>query len=192
MDLKKRMHLYKIKDFFYSFRLYLFNHLINKIPFYTIRIYMMRKYMKIGSKTNIMNNLIIYNKSTDKNQIQIGENCVINRDCLLDGRKGKIIIGDNVDIARGVWIFTLEHDPHDDYHGNVAGDVIIEDYVWIASRVTILPGVKISRGALVAAGAVVTKDVPEMKIVGGVPAKVIGERKSKLKYKLNHFPFFGY
>jgi acetyltransferase-like isoleucine patch superfamily enzyme len=148
--------------------------------------------MKIGSKTNIMNNVIIYNKSTDKNQIQIGENCVINRDCLLDGRKGKIIIGDNVDIARGVWIFTLEHDPHDDYHGNIAGDVIIEDYVWIASRATILPGVKISRGALVAAGAVVTKDVPEMKIVGGVPAKVIGERKSKLKYKLNHFPFFGY
>lgn len=152
----------------------------------------MKNYMTIGKKTNVMNNVIIYNKNLSKGQIQIGNNCVINRDCLLDGRVGKIIMGNNVDIARGVWIFTLEHDPHDDYHGQSSGDVILEDYVWIASRATILPGVKIGRGALVAAGAVVTKDVPEMAIVGGVPAKIIGMRRSGLKYKLEHFPFFGY
>jgi len=190
--IKKKLKLYMVRDFLYALRLYFFNHFITKVPFYSIRIALMRNYMRVGSKTNIMNNVIIYNKSTNKDQIQIGNNCVINRDCLLDGRKGKIIIGNNVDIARGTWIFTMEHDPHDDYHIDKAGDVIIEDYVWIASRVTILPGVKIARGALVATGAVVTKDVPEMMIVGGVPAKVIGERKSKLKYTLNHFPFFGY
>lgn len=51
---------------------------------------------------------------------------------------------------------------------------MIENYVWLASRVTVLPGVTIGRGAVVAAGAVVTKDVPPLAIVGGVPAKIIG------------------
>ena len=51
------------------------------------------------------------------------------------------------------------------------GDVIIEDYVWIASRCTILPGVKIGKGAVVASNSVVTKDVPQMAIVGGCPCK---------------------
>lgn len=190
--LKKALRLYILKEFLFSLRLYLFNHLVNKIPFYSLRISLMRNYITIGKKTNVMNNVIIYNKNLSKSQIQIGNNCVINRDCLLDGRVGKIIMGNNVDIARGVWIFTLEHDPHDDYHGQSSGDVILEDYVWIASRATILPGVKIGRGALVAAGAVVTKDVPEMAIVGGVPAKIIGMRRSALKYKLEHIPFFGY
>ena len=72
----------------------------------------------------------------------------------------------------------------------MGGDVIIDDYVWIASRVTILPGVHIGRGAVVASGAIVTKDVPECAIVGGVPARIIGERKSKLHYNLKYKPLF--
>ena len=120
----------------------------------------------------------------------MGEGCMINPDCLLDGRGGKLIIGDNVDIARGSWIFTLEHNPHDDYHSTQQGDVIIEDYVWIASRVTVLPGVRIGRGSVIASGAVVTKDIPPMSIAGGIPAKVIGVRKSELKYKLTFKPLF--
>ena len=139
-----------------------------------------------------MPRVIIYNKEMNRNQIQIGNNSVINRDCLLDGRRGKLVIGNNVDISRGTWIFTLEHDPHSDYHAPLAGDVMIHDYVWIASRVTILPGVTIGKGAVIAAGAVVTKNIETMKIAGGVPAKVIGVRKSNLKYELKHFPYFGY
>jgi acetyltransferase-like isoleucine patch superfamily enzyme len=191
-NLQKRSLYNQLRDFVLSIRLVFFNHFINKIPFAALRIGLMRNYMKIGSKSNVMNSVIIYNKSLRKDQIVIGNNCVINRDCLLDGRQGKIEIGNNVDIARGVWIFTMEHDPHDDYHRPVFGNVTIGDYVWIASRVIILPGVTIGKGALIAAGAVVTKDVPEGKIVGGIPAKVIGDRKSKLKYELNHFPYFGY
>ena len=180
------------KDLLLSIRLIMFNHFINRIPFSSIRIPLMKLYIEIGENTNVMCNVIIYNKGINRGQIKIGSNCVINRDCLLDGRKGKLIIGDNVDIARGVWIFTMEHDPNSDTHQDAFGDVIIEDYVWIASRATILPDVRIGRGAVVAAGAVVTKNVLNMKVVGGVPAKEISERISKLNYKLHHFPLFDY
>ena len=67
---------------------------------------------------------------------------------------------------------------------------VIEDYVWIASRATILPGVKIGRGAVIASCAVVTKDVPPLAIVAGVPAKIIGWRKNNMDYKLGKGPWF--
>ncbi|GAB3938598.1 glycosyltransferase [Mucilaginibacter myungsuensis] len=189
---KKILRLSYLKDLMLSLRLVFFNHFINRIPFNFIRIPLMRMYIKIGKNSNVMNGVIIYNKLIDKGQIEIGDNCVINRDCLLDGRIGKLVIGNNVDIARGTWIFTLEHDVHANNHHYNSGDVIIEDHVWIASRVTILPGVKLSKGCVVAAGAVVTKNVPELKIAGGVPAKIIGDRRSDLSYTLKHFPFFSY
>jgi maltose O-acetyltransferase len=123
-------------------------------------------------------------------KIAIGDNCVINRGVLLDGRGGSLTIGDNVDIAQESVIWTLGHDPHDDYHRDKPGPVTIGDYAWIGHRSIIMPGVTIGRGAVVAAGAVVTHDVPPMAIVGGVPAKVIGERRSKLLYTKYHRPPF--
>ena len=108
----------------------------------------------------------------------------------MDGRGGKLTIGNNVDIAQEVNIWTLSHDPHDDYHSVWGKEVIIEDYVWIASRATIMPGIRIGRGAVVAAGSIVTKDVPAMAIVAGSPAKIVGERKSNLKYRLDWQPWF--
>jgi len=69
--------------------------------------------------------------------------------------------------------------------------VKIEDYVFIGPRVIIQPGVKIGYGAIVAAGAVVTKDVLPYSIVGGVPANIIGERKLKnLHYRLGRARLF--
>ena len=140
----------------------------------------------IGKQTNFLMGLEI---RKGKN-ISIGNNCVINKKVLLDGRGGKLIIGNNVDIAQETNIWTLEHDVNDDNHKDIGADVIIEDYVWIASRVTILPGVRIGRGAVVASCALVNKDIPPMTIVGGVPARIIGERKSELKYNLNYKPWF--
>ncbi|MDN5284317.1 MAG: acetyltransferase [Mucilaginibacter sp.] len=147
-------------------------------------------FMVLGKQAFISMNVRLLNYEHGRKQIVIGDNSFINPDCLLDGRFGKIIIGNNVDIARGSWIFTLEHDPHDDFHGLKQGDVIIEDHVWIASRVTILPGVTIGKGSVIASGAVVTKDIPPMSIAGGIPAKVIGVRKSALKYKITYQPYF--
>lgn len=120
----------------------------------------------------------------------IGDRVVINKGVLLDGRGGRLVIGDDVDIAQETNIWTLEHDVHSDTHADKGGDVIIGDHVWIASRATILPGVRIGNGAVVASNSVVTKDVPPMAIVGGVPAKVIGERRSRLEYQLHFRPWF--
>lgn len=180
----------KLKELALSFRLYLYNIFLNKIPINFIRIPLTRIFAKIGKQSYIAPNLKLLNKQLNKNQIQIGNNCIINPDCLFDGRVGRIIIKDNVDIARGTWIFTFQHDPHSDYHETKSGNVIIEDHVWIASRVIILPGVTIGRGAVIAAGAVVSRDIPPNSIAGGIPAKVIGERKSKLLYTNNYFPYF--
>ena len=65
--------------------------------------------------------------------------------------------------------------------------VTISDYAWLSSRTTILPGVTIGEGAVVAAGAVVTKDVADHAIVAGVPARVIGTRTANLEYRLGEY-----
>ena len=122
-------------------------------------------------------------------KLKIGRNSIIGNDAMLDARNG-ITIGDNVSLSMGVWIWTMEHDPQDPYYGAKGGPVVIEDYAWISCRAVILPGVTIGRGAVVAAGAVVTKDVSPYTIVGGVPAKVIGERTRDLRYTLNFHKAF--
>lgn len=173
----------RLKQFIY----YIALPIVMNYPSYRFRLWFLRKLkMIIGINSSLLRNVRIMIPSN----IVIGNNSVVNPEVLLDGRGGKVIIGNNVDIAREVNIWTLEHDPHDDFHRTKGGDVIIEDYVWIASRATILPNVRIGRGAVIASGAIVTKDVPEMAIVGGVPAKVIGTRKSKLKYLLDYHPLF--
>lgn len=108
-------------------------------------------------------------------RISIGEHTNVNKLCVLDGRGG-LTIGDNVDIAQETNIWTEQHDYNSPTYDAVSKPVIIEDYVWIASRATILPGVTIGRGAVIASGAIVTKNVPPFAIVGGVPAKIIGKR----------------
>lgn len=110
--------------------------------------------------------------------ISIGEDTIVGDHAFLDGRS-KITIGNHVDIASSVMIYNSEHDLESPEFEAIEEPVEIGDYVFIGPRAIILPGVSIGKGAVVAAGAVVTKNVPEYKIVGGVPAKVIGERKNK-------------
>ena len=129
-------------------------------------------------------------KFADRKNIIINKNSVIGHHCILDGRMG-IEIGKNVDLSTGVYIWTLQHDPQCENFKTTGGKVVIEDYVWISCRSVILPGVLIGKGAIVAAGAVVTKDVNPYTIVEGIPAKKIGERYRNLKYSLgkNVIPF---
>jgi acetyltransferase-like isoleucine patch superfamily enzyme len=166
---------------------YIFREWVMYVPFHSVRLFFIRqKISRLGHHSNMLMGVEI----RDGFNIQIGNHVVVNKKVLLDGRGGKLVIGNNVDIGQETNIWTLEHDPHDDFHKTKGGDVIIEDDVWIASRVTILPGVRIGKGAVVASCALVTKDVPPLAIVGGIPAKVIGERKSQLKYQLNYQPWF--
>ncbi|OGY08885.1 MAG: hypothetical protein A2700_00115 [Candidatus Blackburnbacteria bacterium RIFCSPHIGHO2_01_FULL_44_64] len=124
------------------------------------------------------------------NNIEIGRDTIIGKSAFLDGR-APLIIGNHVDIADSVWIYNSEHDINSENFAAHEEAVEIGDYAFIGPRVTILPGVKIGRGAVVAAGAVVTKDVPEFVIVGGVPAKEIGQRKIKdPRYKLGRARLF--
>jgi len=122
--------------------------------------------------------------------IKIGTGSILGDNIFLDGRD-KLIIGDHVDIASGVMILNSEHDINSEDFKAISAPVEIGDFVFIGPRAIILPGVKIGKGAVVAAGAVVTKDVADFAIVGGVPAVVIGERKTKdLHYKLGRARLF--
>ncbi|NJC26113.1 acetyltransferase-like isoleucine patch superfamily enzyme [Lewinella antarctica] len=114
----------------------------------------------------------------DPRNISMGDFVNINQNCMLDSRGGAVKIGNYVDIAPEVNVWTLQHDPQDPNFGTKGGGVILEDFVWIGNRAIILPGVTIGKGAVVATGAVVTKDVAPWTIVGGVPAKKIGERNA--------------
>jgi len=107
--------------------------------------------------------------------ITIGQNTIIGYRAFLDGR-GTLNIGNHVDIASEVLIYTDEHDVNSADFGNSFAPVTIKDYVFIGPRAIILPGVTIGRGAIVAAGAVVTKNIPDFEIWGGVPAKKISDR----------------
>ena len=169
-------------------KLYLYNHFFNKMPSKLVFGVFSRFYMTIGKNSSVRSRVELLGHN--RKNIRIGNNCIINPYCLLDGRKNKIIIGNNVDIARGTMIYTLEHDPDSDYYETRGADVVIEDYAWIGSKVIVLPGVTIGRGAIVASGAVVTKDVAPMTVVGGIPAKFLKARNSKLLYKLNDTTYF--
>ena len=170
-----------------SFLSFIILPIILNFPSFTVRNFVLRRILgTMGRNASVLRKVEIWHPRN----IYIGAHSVVNSYTLLDGRGGRITIGNNVDIAREVNIWTLEHDKNDDNHKTVGGNVIIGDYVLIASRVTILPGVHIGKGAVIATGAVITKDVPEMCIVGGVPAKIIGQRESKLKYTLNYSPIF--
>lgn len=128
---------------------------------------------------------VIYSGAEIRNcrGLVIGENTVIGHHAILDARRG-LEIGRNVNLSTGVWIWTEEHDPNDPDFAVVGGKVVIENYAWISCRTVILPGVRIGEGCVVAAGAVVAKDMPAWSIVGGVPAAVIGPRNPNPRYRL--------
>lgn len=147
-------------------------------------------YKSAGIKIGKGSRIHIGAKFFDPSNISIGADSIIGDNVFLDGRD-KLKIGNHVDIASEVMIYNSEHDiDSEDFHA-VLGLVEIGDFCFIGPRAIILPGVRIGKGAVVAAGAVVTKDVDDFKIVGGVPAQVIGERKLKdPKYKLGRARLF--
>lgn len=149
--------------------------------------------MKIGSGSTLHMMGRIY----DPRYIEIGDDTIIGEKFSLDGRKqlpnsqGGLSIGNHVDIASEVMIWTSQHDiQSSDFHA-IEAKVEVGDYVFIGPRAIILPGIKIGKGAIIGAGAVVTKNVASGDIVAGVPAKTIGQRQiADLDYKLGRARLF--
>ena len=106
------------------------------------------------------------------NQVKFGKNVFINHSAILSA-SGGIEFGDGVSVAPAVRIATINHDFNERHTKYTYGKVTIKKNAWIGMNVTICPGVTIGEYAVVAAGAVVTKDVPDYAVVGGCPAKVI-------------------
>lgn len=172
--------LYELRDFLAE--------TIGSIPAHSIRLWLYHAIMhvSIGPNTSIHRGCRLYRPS----HVRIGSHSIINRDVLLDGRMS-LSIGENVSISEGVAIFTLEHDPNSPTFQSRGAPVRIEDYVFVGARAIILPGVKVGYGAVVAAGAVVTRDVAPYTIVAGVPARPIGQRTHELNYTLDYRKFLG-
>lgn len=116
----------------------------------------------------------------------IEEGSSIGPKVMLDARGG-LTIGKNVTIAYEAIVWTVHHEMNDINFKNKSEKVVIKDYSWICSRAIILPGVTIGKGAVVASGAVVTKDVAPYSVVAGIPAKKIGERKEQ---EYNYQPYY--
>jgi acetyltransferase-like isoleucine patch superfamily enzyme len=184
---------------------------LGHIPSHTIRLFFYRHFfrVKIGSDSSI-HWRAQFNAPTG---VSIGHNTIIGNDAFFDGRMKRyedgrktsmgtylkeffhptvrpLTIGNNVSIAGEVRIFTMEHDIDDPHFCEIGAPVILEDYVVVGTRVTILPGVRIGKGAVVASGAVVTKDVAPYTVVGGVPAKYIKDRTTHLQYTLKFSRLF--
>lgn len=127
-----------------------------------------------------------YEKLELGNDIWIGRNCKISA-------SGGLIIKDGTIISHNVEIWTRNHRYEAEDLRSIPYDaefinkpVIISENVWIGSRVIIVPGIKIGEGAVIGAGSVVTKDVPECAVVGGNPAKVLKYRNKEQYYKLKN------
>lgn len=160
---------------------YLTNHVVAHVPSHAVRRLWYRHAIGIhfGPRASVLLGASIWfhgPRETRRVGAAIGRNTRINRDCTLDIRSG-LKIGDNVSISPEVMILGGLHDVNDPTFPDVnPGPTMIEDHVFIGSRAMLLGGVIVGRGAVIAAGAVVHKDVPPMTIVGGVPAKPLGLR----------------
>lgn len=149
--------------------------LVGNIPiWFTRRFFYQLAGIKIGKRSHFH----MWTRFYQPKNILVGDDTIIGDQVFLDGRD-KLKIGNHVEIASQVLIYNSEHDINSEGFEAIYGQVEIGDYVFIGPRAIILPGIKIGKGAIVAAGAVVTKDIPEFAIAGGVPAKIIGERKNK-------------
>ena len=106
------------------------------------------------------------------NRVKFGKGVFINHSAIFSA-SGGIEFEDGVMLAPGVRIATINHDMNDRHTKYTYGKVLIKKNAWIGMGATICPGVTVGEYAVVAAGAVVTKDVPDYAVVVGVPAKVI-------------------
>lgn len=172
----------------YFIVLEVFNQILMHAPFFALRCWLLRLAgFDIGRKVSFHRGVRVLSL---RQALNIGDNTVINTGCILDNRRG-LTIGSNTSISQGCVIYTLGHDHNSPLFETKGRPVVIGNNVVIYSRTAVMPGIVISDNAVVLPHSVVTKDVPENMIVGGSPAVVKGERKSKVEYLLDYRVWFG-
>ena len=133
--------------------------------------------LRIGAATAFWDTPVITGPAGAHERLAFGWGCWVNIGCIFE-TGATITVGDSVAFGHGVLVMTTTHDigpPTRRAGPSRSLPVVIEDGVWIGSRAIVLPGVRIGAGAVVAAGAVVTRDVPAHTVVAGVPARPIRE-----------------
>lgn len=152
-----------------------------RFPGHRFRLLVLRRFCRItiGPRTSIERGVQV----TTKGHVVIGSGCNINSGTLLDGR-GNLVIGNLVNISPRVTILTASHDPQSATFEGVYKAVHIRDRAWIASAAMILPGVSVGTGAVVGAGSVVARSVPDWTIVAGSPATPRRTRDEKAQSSL--------
>lgn len=158
----------------FRIRSYLLNHVAARIPFNGTRVRILRLAgVKLVEPSSVGVMLGTHVWSPDR--ISIGRCTVINRECRIEAAGG-IEIGNSVVISHAVRLQTGSHNIHSNEFESIYKPIRICDYVWICEAALVIGGVTIGEGAVVMAGAVVTKDVEPWTIVAGVPARPIGTR----------------
>ena len=165
---------------------FLYNSLLGKVPSHTLRRLYLRWYLaEMGRQSHVqMGCRFLHGRN-----IHLADNVVLNFGTLLDGRRYPITVGTNVSIGPCASLLTLGHDPQSPEFADAGGPILIEEYAWLAYGCLVLPGVTIGKGAVIAAGAVVTRDVAPFAIMAGNPAKPVGKRQEALAYRLDYNPF---
>ncbi len=184
-----RTRTHPLRSWLVRFGGYVTNHVVSRIPSFALRHRWYRSYLglEIGEGARVLLDCHMWHMGPGhvrRYGSRIGARTWINRGACLDLRGG-IDIGADVSISPEVMILTAQHDLNDPWFKYESERVVLEDHVWVGSRATIMPGVTLGRGAVVAAGAVVTRDVEPLTVVGGVPARPIATRgEAAIAYSL--------
>lgn len=176
----------RLKTTLLEFELLLLKY-VGFIPIHSIR---KLCYILAGINIPLDSNIYMGANFFNPSGITIGHDSLIGTNSFLDGR-APLTIGNHSSLATDVMIYNDEHNIHDPNFSNSFGSVTIGDYVFIGPRSIIMPGITIGDGAVVAAGAIVTKNIPQYEVWGGVPAKKISDRRLKNpNYKLGRAMWF--
>ncbi len=176
-----------MRDVAFHALLYACNYRLAYVPSHRLRLAFYRRLMgfQIGPGSSIFMGAWF----DTRRGFTMGRDSTVNQNCRLDNRGG-ITIGDNVSVSADVCVLTADHLLREPLGPGRTRPVVIGDFAFVGTRATVLPGVTIGRGAAVAAGAVVTRDVPPNTVVAGVPAKPIGDRTVDFQYSAHYRRLF--
>ncbi len=159
----------------------LFNLIVTHLPGHWLRqLWLRRLGARIGPGTILFRGVTVFGAE----HLTLGRRVQVGFRVVLDAR-GAITVADDVNISSDVQLISARHEVHSSDFERVVAPIVIEGHAWVATRAIALAGVSVGRGAVTAAGAVAARDIPPSVIAAGVPAAVVGERRSDLSYRLD-------